>query len=1308
MTTTTFLQQKPDYYLSKEECVMDVKVKIQTNLRYKGFNQRQFTVGDEEQFQRYRNPTNGQVCIPDINLSKNLFNSINISIWSGYKDLEAPDVINTFRYIFNKFKKGIFVKIKDRKLNVFLPFSKANFTNEWGENINIDPKQYRTINDFLKYISKMQGYNFNPNNVHQDTRKWYGNNCLLRYENPISEGDSNVSNVKNMLEELCNNRDIPDIEFFINRRDFPLLTKDGTEPYDGVWNSEQKKLVSHLYRKYVPILSMSKTDKYADVLNPTWDDWARVQKDIWFPNTCRDYEDNFDTPWERKKNIAVFRGGSTGCGTTIQTNMRLKIAEMGLKNKKYLDAGITNWNVRPRKNRGEKYLQTIHPDKLPFGLISRLSPKEQSKYKYIVHIQGHVSAFRLSLELNMGSVILYVKNPWKIWYTDMLKPYKHYVPIKEDLSDLISQIKWCINHDKECQEISKNALEFYNKYLQKDGILDYMQNIIVELKKTVGVYLYNTETPVQAMVNNIENLPKQIHIPTMAVTKTFGIHKIPSIGRSFGLLQGIEWMVDLTGNSFPTIAKDEGEIFKNKLGSIRKYTLAGFSFVVKSTIDPYKKLEHIHEHFIGINSINNLLKDIPNFVYIFGKYNDSNVVIEHIHGETLGDYISSSSFNVEDFMIILVQICLALEIAQKRCGFVHWDLKPWNIILQKFSKPKTFDYALSYDTVYRVKTSIIPVIIDFGKSHVIHNNVHHGFVNPYKFSTIQDILTLLVTSIHQIISEKRLEKNDFRKIMNLADFITNTGYRKDPFKTVKDMREFMHNAKKYANLISSDKHDLESKTCLDLLSYILKITPVSIKKTNTYIRSMNRGNAQQVFEYIFSETREERLKTYENVFIRLKHCTIPQPKCKLFKYYAAQTLENNIKSVWESFKKFLEREKMNTGYYERIYNSTITFLRNVYNLKNTEANRLTYKLPTLGEQKQAEYTEETFLIPNEIKNMLKPYEDYSKHSDILYIFLYKGEFELTSNDREFYINNLKEVLNLPVLLNIVNSKTLNILSEILYEPDIKIIREKISKESGDCTIAEKTLELYVDIMKNQKNILTGIKMFDSKFIFTLVGLIVAILAISKFNIGNTENFVPRSSRVMDIRITPAPAPAPSSCKGGCNAYYNPNRKERSTEDIVNTANNLANSVEESFFQEQNVPGPVPSNEVSVATYGPEYEETNLPVGDMTEGDPIIYDRLIFANKGNRLRGLGDPIRGDLPICPTNTGWFQVAADPQNSLQQGAMNVLVGASESGNAMNEFINSMSRSTDTTIGGTDVAGSINISQGVPFQDVNATGFL
>ena len=133
-------------------------------------------------------------------------------------------------------------------------------------------------------------------------------------------------------------------------------------------------------------------------------------------------------------------------GVTIETNPRLKISYLSTiikpdthgkwKNIPYIDAGITNWNLRPRKIEKEKYLQTIEIDKLPFGLVNKLTPQEQSKYKYLINVDGHVTAFRLSLELSMGCVILLVDSEWKIWFSKFLVPFEHYIPIKNDLSDI--------------------------------------------------------------------------------------------------------------------------------------------------------------------------------------------------------------------------------------------------------------------------------------------------------------------------------------------------------------------------------------------------------------------------------------------------------------------------------------------------------------------------------------------------------------------------------------------------------------------------------------------------------------------------------------------------------------------------------------------------------------------------------------------------------------------------------------------------------------------------------------------------------
>ena len=297
MTTTQDFQR--DYYSSQQECINAPKNNGQTNPRYKYFTQTQFTVGDEEQFEQYREPTNGDPCPSEISLADNLFDDENLPIWDKYKDVGATAVINTFRYIFNKFKKGIFVKIQNGKLKVFLPFSNAHFSNEWSQKIQV---KYGTINDFIKDLTEKAGYRFNPKSINPNINEWYANNCLIRYDLTWSngvraptEGESNVGNVKNMLDVLCANRKVPDIEFFINRRDFPLITRDGTEPYNNIWDGHIP-LISHSYQKYCPILSMTTSDIYADVAMPTWEDWARIQgpRNVWFPKSCRNYNENFN------------------------------------------------------------------------------------------------------------------------------------------------------------------------------------------------------------------------------------------------------------------------------------------------------------------------------------------------------------------------------------------------------------------------------------------------------------------------------------------------------------------------------------------------------------------------------------------------------------------------------------------------------------------------------------------------------------------------------------------------------------------------------------------------------------------------------------------------------------------------------------------------------------------------------------------------------------------------------------------------------------------------------------------------------
>ena len=1082
MATTKKFQVNPDYYNNQSDCLNHNKNKVQTNPRYKFYHQTHLTIGDEQQFQEYRDATNSQTCIPDISLNNNLFRDQPFEEWPKFKNVRANAVIDTFRYMFNKFGKGIFVKIVDNKLQAYLPFSKHKFKNEWSGQVRVDPAQFSDINDFLRHISKMNGFTFNPRRINSNIDEWYGNDCLVRYEYPPSQSETNVANLKNMLETLCATRKLPDMEFFINRRDFPVITKNGTEPYINMWGTDKKPLISHDYKKYIPILSMSKTDHFADVLMILWEDWIRVSsmEGKFFPNMCRIYNDEFKTEWKDKTPTAIFRGASTGCGVTIDSNPRLKVSYISTLGEKdtdgilYIDAGITKWNLRPRKNINDPYMRTIDIKKLPFDLVKPLTPEEQSKYKYLINVDGHVTAYRLSLELSMGSVILKVKSKWKIWYSDMLIPYTHYVPVREDMSDLIDRIRWCKANDSKCEQIAKNARSFYEKYLRKEGLLDYMQKTLIDIKEEMGVYLYNESTPLQEQIRKEKRYVLTPYYPK--TTKTIGdISETPVMHRCSGLLQGIQWLTNfvIDKDDFENIATKKTQIFKNKLGTVSKCYLGQNEITIKTTSDLFKIQEHIHESFVGKYCINILMKYIPNFAYMYGLYQkgDSyNVVLEYIPGQTLSDYISSKTFSFHRYLFITIQICLALQVAQNHMAFVHNDLTPWNIILHYPKETVTVDYVLDAKTVVRVRTNVIPVIIDYGKSHVVHNEEHHGFINMYKSSSYQDIFTYLITTLTQISTDKFMSKSDFSAMLTLANFMTGGDFYPRRLNDSRSLKQFLRDNATYSNLIQSDKKSLELKKPRNLINYIIKIKgyKYDIGKTKTYNPYMNMGNSKQVFDYMLSKTNEERAKSYYNVFKRFEECKKPMPDNLFFIYYTAQYLYFNLNSVYDDMVYFLNTSGTDLQTGEKLWKRVQIMLDRTYGdiLRSQEEKLVPYTLDgSYKTLEQALYTEETFLEPSVISGMIKEYEnnDLTDYKDIIEMILVcGGKYKLTDEHKELYLKNFDRLLQVNGMImknNNANLKTLRVVAKSLYTQNMKFL-----EASEKCDVVEDYMYLYSEVL----------------------------------------------------------------------------------------------------------------------------------------------------------------------------------------------------------------------------------------------------
>ena len=113
---------------------------------------------------------------------------------------------------------------------------------------------------------------------------------------------------------------------------------------------------------------------------------------------------------------------------------------------------------------------------------------------------------------------------------------------------------------------------------------------------------------------------------------------------------------------------------------------------------------------------------------------------------------------------------------------------------------------------------------------------------------------------------------------------------------------------------------------------------------------------------------------------------------------------------------------------------------------------------------------------------------------------------------------------------------------------------------------------------------------------------------------------------------------------------------------------------------------------------------NAMTSDDTMIQPVMYDRYIFSQARSRLRGLGDPIRGDIPIAPANYGWFTPSASPSNDLREGAINVIAGSdNETNRRLANMIYATSGNYHTTIGGINMANQFQNSLGQALADIN-----
>lgn len=435
---------------------------------------------------------------------------------------------NTLKYLFYHMKCGIFVMIRDGKLRIFAPFCNSDYRNTWQDKLRLEGD-----GSLDTYYTKKAGL-YREEQIEPDRSKWWANGNIICNELTKEEdkdkmqhwGDHFLAPLRDMLAEACNQREMPDCEFFLNKRDYPQLKVNvprggiPVEPYGFIFDKDDRDpdqdvdlVDEQKFRTYAPIVSFyaAAPDRFADIPWPSSEDWEAACGLV-FPHTFIHTKDESGTPefggnprdlfteanfrkferaWdENRVATAFFRGTATGGGTTIEDNQRLKVAHLShiWKDDKekggdepFLDAAIVGWNLRDKKT-ADKPMTFLRQDDFKFtaGRQHFTPIYEQSKYKYLVYVDGHCAACRYGFMMRLGSVILKVAPRQvadRMWYFPLLKPYVDHVPVKADLSDLEEKIRWCRENDDKCKQIGLNAMSFYEKYVARSALLDYIEMV---------------------------------------------------------------------------------------------------------------------------------------------------------------------------------------------------------------------------------------------------------------------------------------------------------------------------------------------------------------------------------------------------------------------------------------------------------------------------------------------------------------------------------------------------------------------------------------------------------------------------------------------------------------------------------------------------------------------------------------------------------------------------------------------------------------------------------------------------------------
>ena len=250
----------------------------------------------------------------------------------------------------------------------------------------------------------------------------------------------------------------------ITQGDFPIIFDE----FDWAWCGNDQ----------VPIFRLSRNEQECSYSWPSLSqNYILPERKQWLKDTPVDWDFQFQDwsnhyPWTSKKDKAVWRGRYVGHRDLYNQGIlpRELLVVLAASLGDIMDVHPESWKSYPESQTGKVVEQS--KDTIPF--------EEFMQYKAVIDIEGSGST-RFGNLLCTNSVVIQVKPMSGAYWSHELEPWTHYIPVKEDMSDLKHGVEFALKqkNSAQVQGIIKNANAWCRrKMVWETHVLDFLWTLL--------------------------------------------------------------------------------------------------------------------------------------------------------------------------------------------------------------------------------------------------------------------------------------------------------------------------------------------------------------------------------------------------------------------------------------------------------------------------------------------------------------------------------------------------------------------------------------------------------------------------------------------------------------------------------------------------------------------------------------------------------------------------------------------------------------------------------------------------------------